>query len=120
MEKKKLMTVGEIRKIPDNLSHLYKIPVYDEKGDKLVKPKNPKRKKKYTLNQVGEKVDQLSYTVDKLGKRVDQLTTTVMVLAETVDKGFKQVNARIDKLENRLDYIVKANSLKDIPSASAK
>ncbi|MCQ2752758.1 MAG: hypothetical protein MJ206_00635 [Bacilli bacterium] len=106
MEKKKLMTVGEIRKIPDNLSHLYKIPVYDEKGDKLVKPKNPKRKNKYTLNQLGERVD-------KLGERVDQLVATVMVLAETVDKGFKQINARID-------YIVKANSLKDIPSASAK
>ncbi|MCQ2796241.1 MAG: hypothetical protein MJ213_02880 [Bacilli bacterium] len=59
--------------------------------------------KKYTLNQLGMTVDTLTITVDKLAKEMRN--------------GFKQVNNRIDNLEKdinaRLDYIVKANNLKD-------
>ena len=53
--------------------------------------------KKYTLNQIG----------DDLAK-----------LTKYVTEGFKQVNERIDKIDIRLDYIVKANDLKDLPKNS--
>lgn len=38
---------------------------------------------------------------------------TLTKLAIEMRAGFKQVNNRIDKIDARLDYIVKANNLKD-------
>ncbi|MCQ2792211.1 MAG: hypothetical protein MJ208_01665 [Bacilli bacterium] len=50
--------------------------------------------KKYTLNQLGLKIDQISEDLAKLTKYVTD--------------GFKRI-------DTRLDYIVQANSLKDLP-----
>lgn len=60
--------------------------------------------KKYTLTQLGNKVDRLENTVN-------QLVVTVNDLVKYVTEGFKQINTR-------LDYIVQANDLKDLPKAN--
>ena len=39
---------------------------------------------------------------------------TLAKLAQEMRDGFKQVNTRLDRVESRLDYIVKANNLKDL------
>ncbi|MCQ2792501.1 MAG: hypothetical protein MJ208_03145 [Bacilli bacterium] len=61
-----------------------------------------------TVNQLSTTVNQLSMTVGKISMTVDKLVTTVDNLAKYVTEGFKQINSR-------LDYIVQANNLKDLP-----
>ena len=51
------------------------------------------------------------YTLNQLGMTVDKLVVTVNDLAKEMRDGFKRVNARIDLIEERLDY----NNLKKLP-----
>ncbi|MCQ2796238.1 MAG: hypothetical protein MJ213_02865 [Bacilli bacterium] len=58
--------------------------------------------------------------VMNIEKKTDRITLAdisrdLAKLNQKVDDGFKQVNARIDQIDARLDYIVKANNLKDSP-----
>ncbi|MCQ2796591.1 MAG: hypothetical protein MJ213_04780 [Bacilli bacterium] len=47
--------------------------------------------------------------------RVDKLAGIVAALAKTVDDGFKELRNDIKGINTRLDYIVSANNLKDLP-----
>ncbi|MCQ2796730.1 MAG: hypothetical protein MJ213_05500 [Bacilli bacterium] len=60
----------------------------NEGRDKHVNRSKPK----YTLNQIGD---------------------ALFEFIKTTNENFKQVNSRIDGIDARLDYIVKANNLKD-------
>ena len=124
--RRKIITLIEFTKLIENPSPNLKIPVYDESKEEKPITMHPTRKKsKYTLNQLGTKVDKLGVTVDKLGTTVDKLGMTVNKLAVKVDqisdalfKFIKTSNARFDRIEARLDGIdarLDYNNLKKLP-----
>lgn len=62
---------------------------------------NKNMKGKYTLNELGSRMDRLETKLDQIADDLTKLTKCVV-------DGFKRV-------DTRLDYIVKANDLKDLP-----
>ena len=98
--KRELRNMVELKEFLKNPSPNLKVPVYTENEDEAKTVKKP-RQERMTLTK---------------------LATTVNDLAKEMRDGFKQVNARIDNLEKdidaRLDYIVKANDLKDLPKSN--
>ena len=81
--KSSLVRINKFKEILKNPSLNLQVRVYDEDDNSRGKSMNKLKKEKMTL----------------------------VKLAEKMDEGFKQVNARIDRIEARLDY----NGLKDLP-----
>ncbi len=97
---RKSYTIRQFKNMPENYLDDHYVSVYDNKRKQYKAKENMKKETNYDLNQIGE---------------------TLNSLVTTVESGFKQVNVRIDRLEKRvddidarLDYIVKANKLKDL------
>lgn len=80
-----------LKKLPPNVRIMV---YYDDMG-----------KSKYTLNQIG---DALFEFIKTTNTRLDNLTNDVNSLKQDV----KDVNARIDRIDTRLDY----NGLKKLPA----
>ncbi|MCQ2795353.1 MAG: hypothetical protein MJ214_04035 [Bacilli bacterium] len=92
--KRDLKNMVELKEFLKNLSANLKVPVYTESEDGAKPVKNTKDR--VTLKQV-----------------VDIMNDKFQKLEAKVDAGFKQVN-------DRLDYIVSVNNLKDLPKTKIK
>ncbi|MCQ2794869.1 MAG: hypothetical protein MJ214_01500 [Bacilli bacterium] len=98
----------EVKELLEKLPPNVWIRVYYGNKGRRVKVMKPKKKNKYTLNGLGSRMDRFETKLDQLAMTVDRLVVTVDNLAKYVTEGFKQINSR-------LDYIVQANNLKDLP-----
>ena len=85
----------EISELLKNPPPNVRIRVYYDSEEKRVKVVRTKIKNKYTLNQLGSKIDQISDAIINLTKTVDRIDT-------------------------RLDYVIQANNLKDLPKTNKK
>ncbi|MCQ2753066.1 MAG: hypothetical protein MJ206_02285 [Bacilli bacterium] len=85
--------LDELTELLKNPPHYLSVDVYNERKKRMKRMGvKKKRKAKYTLNQLGSKIDQIG---------------------DALFEFIKTTNARFDLIEARLDYIVTANNLKD-------
>ena len=95
----KYITHKEFKYLLENSSSNVRFVVYYISKGRRVKAMKPKKS-----ITIGERVERLETKVDQLGTTVDKLVIAVSDLTKVVNR-----------IDTRLNYIVQANNLKDLP-----
>ncbi|MCQ2794986.1 MAG: hypothetical protein MJ214_02090 [Bacilli bacterium] len=72
-------------------------------------------KSKYTLNELGSRVDKLELRMNRIESKLDQIGDALFEFIKTTNARFDSLEKDVKDINARLDYIVQANNLKDLP-----
>ncbi len=101
-----MWSLAKILSVPKKVASKIFLRVYiEEEGDGAVK-------NKYTLNQIGEA---LFKHINDFEEYKKQSSAEFNDFKKETRDNFKELRQEVKSINDRLDYIVKANKLKDLP-----